>query len=67
MNEFDEHVLTVLATYWRDNPDQRLGQLLLNLTRMDGRVDPHALWNTTSHDLLQKMYKEIEKKYSFRK
>ncbi len=33
-------VLEALETYWNKNPDLRLGQIIVNMTRALGRHDP---------------------------
>ena len=33
-------VLEALETYWNKNPDLRLGQIIVNMTRAWGRHDP---------------------------
>ena len=48
-------LLDLLAKEWETVPDQRLGQLLLNLTRRNGVVDQHALWNTEDDDLIAQL------------
>lgn len=45
-------VLDALEMLWDKHPEQRLGQLLLNLTRNDdGSVDRYRLWNMEADEL----------------
>lgn len=37
--------LDALRGAWKSDPDMRLGQLLLNVTRTDGDTDFPRLWN----------------------
>lgn len=48
-------LLDLLAKEWETVPDQRLGQLLLNLTRRNGVVDQRALWDTEDDDLIAQL------------
>ena len=40
---------------WQQNPEQRLGQLLLNLTRVNGATNKQRLWNATEEDILDEI------------
>lgn len=48
------HVLIeILNVAWRQHPEQRLGQFLLNIARNeDGSVDQQRLWNMENEEFL---------------
>lgn len=47
-------VLVKLICLWEKYPHQRLGQLMLNLTRQysEGETNKHVLWNLDEQELL---------------
>jgi uncharacterized protein YihD (DUF1040 family) len=47
------YVLEQIRRAWHKEPDQRLGQFLINTTRdEDGHVDLNRLWNIEDEDLV---------------
>lgn len=47
-------VLLSLAAIWHANPEQRLGQLMVNLTRgVDGSANIDRLWNIEEPEFLE--------------
>ena len=47
-----DRVLDKLRVLWVDHPDQRLGQLVANLSRTtDGRVDSSRIFNLEDDDM----------------
>lgn len=55
-------VLWVLEELWLKYPEQRLGQILLNLTRAsDGSVDATRLWNADEDALDDRAAEVIER------
>ena len=48
-----DEVLALLAKAWKEHPEQRLGQLLLNISRnMYGTTDKSVLWNLDEDALI---------------
>ncbi len=55
-----ERVIAGLRRLWKKHPQQRLGQLLLNLSRNEtGATDVHVLWNL-DEDALMKRIRECD-------
>lgn len=51
-----DRVLAALGALWRDHPEQRLGQMILNLTRNErGETDKQVCWNTDDDELLREI------------
>jgi uncharacterized protein YihD (DUF1040 family) len=49
-------VLEAVRKVWEKDPDQRLGQLLLNAARNDdGMTDKHKLWNMEAAELVRRL------------
>ncbi len=47
--------LEALANAWERDPHQRLGQLLLNVSRRDGMTDKQALWNMRDSEITRRL------------
>ena len=51
-----ERVVAALQRLWLTQPQQRLGQLLLNLARdASGNTDKNVLWNLDEDELLKRI------------
>ena len=49
-------MLDLLRTYWKENPDLRLGQIIANISRMSGRgADPFYMEDTAAKKVLEQM------------
>ena len=47
-------LLDALEVAWRQHPEERLGQFILNLTRNEnGSVDQHRLWNMENEEFIR--------------
>ena len=52
-------VMAALADLWHQQPDQRLGQLVLNLTRnAHGATDKDLCWTIEDNELLKRILQE---------
>lgn len=53
-------MLAMLAEVWRDYPDQRLGQLVMNLSGEDGRVDGGTVFNVEDDKMFDRLREVME-------
>lgn len=57
MNRYDEEIAKCIGVLWKAFPEQRFGQLLLNLARNeDGSIDHHRLWNMENDELMRLVF-----------